>query len=91
MHVSTIFIFVSIQLEKINIKATAFNYNHLLLSKGMILKLSICRVHMNLFYLLKTPIYADGVTNGAINIDTKEKPVSIILPQKLIGLNIHVK
>lgn len=67
------------------------NYNHLLLSKGMILKLSICRVHMNLFYLLKTPIYADGVTNGAINIDTKEKPVSIILPQKLIGLNIHVK
>lgn len=46
---------------------------------------------MNLFYLLKTPIYADGVTNGAINIGTKEKPVSIILPQKLIGLNIHVK
>lgn len=39
----------------------------------MILKLSICRVHMNLFYLLKTPIYADGVTNGAINLDTKEK------------------
>lgn len=28
---------------------------------------------MNLFYLLKTPIYTDGVTNGAINLDTKEK------------------
>lgn len=46
---------------------------------------------MNLFYLLKTPIYADGVTSGAINLDTKEKPVSIILPHKLIGLNVHFK
>lgn len=46
---------------------------------------------MNLFFLLKTPIYADGVTSGAINLDTKEKPVSIILPHKLIGLNVHFK
>lgn len=39
----------------------------------MTLKLA-SRVHMNVFYLLKT-LYTDGVTNGAISIDTEEKPV----------------
>lgn len=42
---------------------------------------------MNVFYLLKT-LYTDGVTNGAISIDTKEKPVVWIgssHPKSILG------
>lgn len=34
---------------------------------------------MNLFYFLKIFIYVEGVINGVINIDIKEKFVLIIL------------
>lgn len=40
---------------------------------------------MILFYLLKTPIYADGVTNGAININTKENLSWSSCPKSLLG------
>lgn len=42
---------------------------------------------MNVFYLLKA-LYTDGVTNGAISTDTKEKPVLWIVssqPKSILG------